>query len=149
MNTKIKLCLAKEIITLRHVVLRQGKPISSCHFDGDDYENTYHFGAFNEDKVIGCVSLIKKDHQNFNYKNTYQLRGMAVLPYYRNKKIGLQILTHAANFLKKKNIELIWCNVRIRAIPFYRKNNFLSKGTEFNIPDVGPHVLMFKALYNA
>ena len=31
---------------IRQEVLRKGKPIETCHFDGDTEKNTIHFGFF-------------------------------------------------------------------------------------------------------
>lgn len=35
-----------ETYSVRHVVLRKGKPIETCRFEGDDLPSTSHFGYF-------------------------------------------------------------------------------------------------------
>jgi ribosomal protein S18 acetylase RimI-like enzyme len=149
LKPETKLCRTNELIGLRHEVLRQGKPISSCHFEGDNDLDTFHVGAFDDNKMIGCVSLMKKKHPKFHQNDIYQLRGMAVLKAYRHKKIGNRLLDFALQHLLKKNADLVWCNVRTSAVGFYQKNHFLINGDEFDIPDVGPHVLMYKILRDA
>lgn len=144
MGLSIQLCSAKDIIPIRHEVLRVGKPISSCHFDGDTNPETLHFVAYRENKKVGCVSFMFKSHPNISSRKSYQLRGMAVLKNSQNQSIGLHLLNYAENYLIQSEAELIWCNVRITAKGFYLKQNFESDGKTFTIPEVGTHVLMYK-----
>lgn len=149
MKPKIQLTDVENIIGIRHRVLRIGKPISSCHFDADKDSTSFHFAACHQNNVIGCVSLMKKSHQHFEDSEVYQLRGMAVLPEFQSQHVGQLLLQNAEAFLKLKHINLIWCNVRIKAMRFYEKNHYQHIGNEFDIPEVGPHVLMYKPLTNA
>lgn len=43
---EIKKITSYETMIVRHPVLRQGKPIETCHFEGDDLSSTYHLGLF-------------------------------------------------------------------------------------------------------
>lgn len=146
MTLKIKQVNAADIMNLRHRVLRPGKPLSSAHFEGDHHKESYHFAAFWDASVVGCVSLMLKTHTRFNNKRAYQLRGMAVESSSRNNNVGHKLLMFSENQLKKNTVDLIWCNVRTSAINFYNKNNYLQVGDTFEIPDVGQHVLMYKYL---
>ena len=42
----IKKTTVLETYSARQPVLRKGKPLSSCQFDGDDLESTQHFAIF-------------------------------------------------------------------------------------------------------
>jgi ribosomal protein S18 acetylase RimI-like enzyme len=140
----IKLCPVKDLIPVRHKILRTGKPISTCYFDGDNNLETFHFGAYKQNKIVGSVSFMMKFHPDIDAKKSYQLRGMAVLKHYQKQSIGLHLLQFSENHLLQQNVDLIWCNVRIKAKGFYQTQNFKIFGEEFIIPDVGPHVLMYK-----
>lgn len=48
---------SKETYIVRHPVLRKGKPLESCLFEGDDLETTHHFGLFLDSELIGIISL--------------------------------------------------------------------------------------------
>ena len=50
---------------VRHPVLREGKPIATCFFDGDDVTTTHHFGAFVNKKIIGVVSVYQNKKSTF------------------------------------------------------------------------------------
>jgi hypothetical protein len=75
----IKKIAAAETYSVRLPVLRKGKPIESCRFDGDNSETTPHFGLYLSQKLVGIISLFKKNNPTFSEKIQYQIRGMAVL----------------------------------------------------------------------
>ena len=140
----IKEITPEATFAVRQPVLRPGKPIESCHFDGDSLSTTKHFGYFNENNLIGIISLFKNSNENFNTKKQYQIRGMAVLENHQKKGIGAVLVLHTENHLKDKGEHLIWFNARESALTFYKKLGYEIKGVQFEIPGVGLHFLMFK-----
>jgi hypothetical protein len=40
----------------------------------------------------------------------------------------------------------VWCNARTPARGFYERAGFAVEGEEFELPEIGPHVLMTLAL---
>jgi len=85
---QIKETPSKETYSVRQPVLRKGKPIESCIFEGDDLETTHHFGLFDNEKLIGIISLFEKINPIFAEKNQVQIRGMAVLETQQKKDLG-------------------------------------------------------------
>lgn len=75
----IKEIPSKETYIVRQPVLRKGKPIESCIFEGDDLETTHHFGLFDNKNLTGIISLFLKINSIFADENQAQIRGMAVL----------------------------------------------------------------------
>lgn len=146
MKPEFKPTNIKNIIYVRHHVLRKGRPIETCSFQDDNISTTLHYGAFLGHKIIGCLSLMKKEHALLEDNNSYQLRGMAVLPAYRDQKIGKTLLYRAEQKIKEFDVKTIWCNVRVLAIEFYKKNQYIKIGHAFDIPNIGSHVLMYKNL---
>ena len=65
-DPSIKKITASETIAVRHPVLRNGKPVESCRFDGDDLETTQHFGYFDGGKLVGVISLFLHSNLQFN-----------------------------------------------------------------------------------
>ena len=86
-----------ELIPIRQAVLRQGLPVEASIFDGDYAEHTVHFGAFENNQLIGCASLVANQTTRLEGQINFmmQLRGMAVLPEYRSKGVGAQLLRAA------------------------------------------------------
>ena len=57
----IKTITSNEVYTVRHPVLRKGKPIDSCKFVGDNLDSTFHLGAFKDTKLVGVLTILKKN----------------------------------------------------------------------------------------
>ena len=144
----IKEITAVETYIVRHPILRNGKPTENCHFEGDERETTIHFGLFDNEKLIGVISVFEHDNTTIDSKKQVQIRGMAVLGAFQKKGYGSTLLQHAEMHLRNKKIELIWFNARVSAVSFYKKLGYTTIGTSFIIPDVGAHYLMFKKITN-
>ena len=146
MNLQVKKIPFNKTFAVRHPVLRAGKPVETCYFEGDELPTTTHFGLFLEEKLLGVLSVFKNECPIIESKNAYQYRGMAILAPYQNKKYGVLLLDAANTWVAEEQGDLIWFNAREKAIGFYERNGFTIFGTVFDIANIGPHVLMFKYL---
>ena len=145
-NCHISIIDHTDTYIVRHPVLREGRPIEDCIFEGDELETTLHFGLFVAKKLIAVASFMENSNPLFSEKKQYQLRGMAVLKAYQSKGFGDMILKHAQNILVEKGVSIIWCNAREIAVDFYKKNNYTTEGKPFDIPRIGLHFIMKKTL---
>lgn len=131
---------------VRHVILRAGKPIESCHFVGDELPSTHHFGCFTANQLLGVISLFEVGNATFEQQKSFQIRGMAVLDSHQKKGIGEALVREAETFCKKQKTRLIWFNARTSAVGFYKKMGYEIEGNEFEIQEVDPHFLMYKKI---
>jgi ribosomal protein S18 acetylase RimI-like enzyme len=136
---------AEQTLPIRQSVLRPGRPVNECNFDGDNAPQTFHLGAFIEEKLVGLASFVVDPHNYFSGKQ-YRLRGMAVLPEYRGKGYGKKLVVHGENLLKQQECDVLWFNAREVALNFYKDLGFVIKGEPFQIPTIGTHFVMFKRL---
>jgi ribosomal protein S18 acetylase RimI-like enzyme len=143
---EIKKITSTQTIIVRHPVLRYGKPIESCHFEGDDLPTTSHFGLYFEKQLVAIISSFKVQNKLFSEENQYQIRGMAVLDEFQKKGFGEALLNYCENEIKLKKGNLIWFNARKTAVGFYKKSGYKILGDRFEIPDVGPHYILFKTI---
>jgi ribosomal protein S18 acetylase RimI-like enzyme len=143
---EIKKITAFETIMVRHPVLRLGRPIETCHFEGDDLSTTWHYGFFLENQLVAVISAFKAKNKLFNVENQYQIRGMAVLDQFQKRGFGEALLNYCENEIGLTNGDLIWFNARETALGFYKKSEYEIIGGQFEIPDVGPHYVLFKKL---
>ncbi len=143
-TSAIQTCLvrADEILPLRHAILRPGRPLESARYAEDDDPDTLHIAAYRDDKLVGCATLILRalgDHPG------WQLRGMASTPDAARQGVGTAVIRAAEESLRSREPRaLLWCNARLVAIDFYRKQGFAAVSGTFLEPDVGPHVRMMK-----
>lgn len=136
---------ADETFEVRHPVLRPGRPIDTCAMPGDQDKDTFHLGLFHKQKLIGVVSLMNNAKPQFDGAQ-FQLRGMAVLEDYQGLRLGNILVDEAERRLKENNIELLWCNARIKALNFYLRKGFEIHGEPFAIEPIGTHYLLAKKL---
>ena len=141
---QIQKILTAETFPIRKEVLRKGMDLP-IEFNGDNDAGTFHFGAFFNEQLVGVSSFMKENNSAF-IGAQYQLRGMAILHEYRGKGVGKLMLNETEKLLKKMNVEVLWCNARISAVPFYQKQGYKCFGNCFQIETVGPHYVMFKTI---
>ncbi|HIP37720.1 MAG TPA: GNAT family N-acetyltransferase [Crocinitomix sp.] len=147
-KTKNKIIITKieveEIKLLRHQILWQHKPTSSqCVIDADFDETTFHIGAKKDKEVVGTSTFIKELNVKINSENQYRLRAMATAETVRGEGIGKQIIEFALQKLKQMKVEILWCDARLKATGFYQKIGFKTLGDIYEVPNVGPHKLMY------
>jgi len=135
---------AFETYAVRQPVLRPGKPVESCYFEGDDSPATKHFGFFDGEQLVGIVSLFESSIRFFREKNQFQIRGMAVLASHQKKGIGEALMQHIENELQQEKNAFLWFNARESAVGFYRKIGYETLGDPFDIGDIGTHYVMCK-----
>jgi GNAT superfamily N-acetyltransferase len=140
----VRMITAAETWPLRLSVLRPNRPLTAAQFPGDDLASTRHFGAFQQDKLVGIVSLFLAEMPGRPGVSALQLRGMATGPAVRGAGFGRALLSASVEFARESDRKLIWCNARTSAVEFYRKCGWEISGAEFEVPDVGPHFHMWR-----
>ncbi|RYG27411.1 MAG: GNAT family N-acetyltransferase [Chitinophagaceae bacterium] len=143
---EIKEIPSVETFTVRHPVLRPGKPLETCRFDGDDLTTTTHFGLFEDADMRGVASLFRNSHPGFREDRQFQLRGMAVLEDYQGFGYGRQLVGICEDQARRAAGELIWFNARENAIGFYETLGYRITGKAFLINGIGMHYVMFKRI---
>ena len=145
----VKKISAADTLSIRQKVLRPNLATDQCHFEGDQAETTFHLGAIKDDSVIGIATMMIDHSPELSEiaKQQYRLRGMAVLPEFRDQGIGRAILEACIQEVQRRGCSLFWCNARKTAAKFYTAAGFSKTSeTTFDIADVGPHFLMYKQL---
>jgi predicted GNAT family N-acyltransferase len=131
---------------IRKLLLRSEYPKKECVFEHDDDDLSFHLGGFQEGKLVSIASFYFERHNHFQPENQFRLRGMATLAEYQKQGMGSALLRTAFPMIKQNQAELLWCNARVAAQPFYQKLGFEIHGEQFEIEGVGTHQLMFKEL---
>ena len=141
----IQLITSEQTWDLRHRVLRphqtayQGNP-------QDKNPSSFHVGFLQNEKIVGIASFHEEPFAELKASKPYRLRGMATDPLAQKQNIGKQVLEFSFQHLQSLNCDLLWCNAREKAFPFYEKMGFLYLGPLFDIEGIGPHKVMYKYL---
>ncbi len=139
---------AEDTRLLRHGVLRPEQPFEATAYDGDDLPQTAHLGIFDLDghRLVGVASLYRESRPGAGAVDGWRLRGMATAPEAQGRGFGTTLLTACGNRVVAAGGAELWCNARKRAIDFYRRGGFAVVGDEFEVPVIGPHVVMVRHL---
>ncbi len=163
----IRAISAAETIAVRWPILRPGFARETAVFDGDEAPSTLHFGAFDGGALVGVASIylvpcpekipalpvsaghVSAAHDDGSARDAtpaFQLRGMATLPEVRGRRFGEALLATCVAAARERGAAILWCNARTSAAKFYAKNGWQIVGVEFDIPTVGPHFRMWRAV---
>lgn len=94
--------------------------------------------------MVSVASFYFENHPEIPNEYQFRLRGMATDSEHRDKGLSSELLRVAFPIIKNNHVEIVWCNARSSAVGFYEKVGFKKIGSEFEIPDIGPHYLMIK-----
>ena len=138
---------AAATLPLRSAVLRPDRPVDTAVFPEDDAPDTLHLGIFDQEELVGVVSLYPKaapvmQQSNREHSTAWQLRGMAIHPARQRQSYGTALVLACKQQVAARRGTLIWCNARTSAVAFYQAMGFAVQGDEFVIPDVGPHFVV-------
>lgn len=128
----------EDVIPLRHIVLRPGKSVETCYFDGDEASTTRHFAWVEGGQVLSIATVMQSSKRIDGVKIPLQLRGMATNPEQAGQGIGSRFL----QALHEELDDSWWCNAREVAVRFYERNGLTRIGGPFDIPGIGPHYVM-------
>jgi len=140
----VKFLIADETLPLRSMVLRDGAPLNDCHFQGDDAPGTFHMGYQSPDGAVVSILTCQSEPMEGYDGIGYRLRGMATHPDWRGKGVGSHLLLSAIEHLSTVvTADYLWCNARRVAYDFYLHLGFDFVSGEFDIPNIGPHRVMY------
>jgi GNAT superfamily N-acetyltransferase len=134
----------EQVRQLRHEVLR-GPTFawSESVYPADDDAATIHLAARDRDRVVGCATWFPEPLES---EPAWRLRGMAVAPDRQGTGVGTLIMAASFERLAALDADLLWCNARMSALPFYEAHGFRRVGGTF--PSVGgiPHTVAVRHL---
>ena len=146
MKIRIKIINSYELHDIRSKVLRNGLDPTMCTFEGDTRINSFHIGAFNNNKILGGVSLIKNNCDENGEVGCFQLRGLCVYNEFQNHGIGTKIIHKIENIITEMNIKYVWMNARESAVKFYLNLGYTNSNKSKIIGKIGLHYMLYKYL---
>ena len=144
--SRVREISARETWPVRHAVLRPGQPLSSCDYDIDSMPGSFHLGVFNGEDLVTIGSFYPVPHPELDGTSQFRLRGMATLQSQQGRGYGFKLLDEAVSRLRMQSCDMLWCNARVSAAGYYIKFGMQRIGEEFDIPNIGPHWLMYMRL---
>lgn len=140
----------EQVLDLRAKVLKPFLQPHECVLPGDDDPLGFHLGASLEldGPLIGIATFMMERHPSLfaEYHHHARLRGMASDPSTRRLGVGRRLVLQGIDELERRGADLLWFNARETAFAFYESLGFLYASEMFDLPQIGPHKVMYKAL---
>jgi GNAT superfamily N-acetyltransferase len=76
----------------------------------------------------------------------WRIRGMATAEGWRRRGLGGAVLHALLERAASRGGGVVWCNARVPATAFYRRAGFRPAGPAFEVPGLGPHVVMWRVV---
>ena len=145
-NLTIAFIEPEETYNLRHQILRPNQTLEDCKYPLDFESSTFHLGAFVEGLLVSVASFYKEKQSDIEGLDHFRLRGMATLVSHRTQRAGSNLIHFAEDYLRRKGASHWWCNARTTVQEYYQRFGMMPLGEEFDIPPIGPHIVMVKKL---
>ena len=140
---EIKIISSQETHDIRQKVLWPHIQDGNYSLDIDHNTNTFHLGTIFNKKIISIGTFVQEKNPKFSATSQYRLRAMATDEKYRFLGAGKSLFLEAVKILKRKKIDLLWCDARIHAIPFYTSLKMKSINEIYEIINIGQHKTMY------
>jgi ribosomal protein S18 acetylase RimI-like enzyme len=120
---------------LRQSVLRPHEAVAGMV--SSESSDAFAVGAFDGEELVS-VGLIAPDGK----PGGWRIRGMATAPGARGRGAGAGVLDALLRHALAAGAQRIWCNARKPARRFYERAGFRVISEEFDLPMIGPHLVM-------
>jgi ribosomal protein S18 acetylase RimI-like enzyme len=137
---------AAETRPLRQRILRPHQRVEQLVFAHDDDVETLHAAAFVGEVIVGTATIHPEPMPGDPSRRAWRLRGMATAPEVRRQGCGAALVDACMVHAVTRGGEIVWCNARATAAPFYDALGFERHGEPFELPEIGPHYLMTKRI---
>jgi GNAT superfamily N-acetyltransferase len=137
---------ADDVRPLRERILRPGQTPEQLCFPGDGERDTLHAAALADGEIIAVASVMREPFPAAPGPGDWRVRGMATREELRGRGIGSALLARCEEHARARGGTRLWCNARVGARSFYERAGMSVCGEQFEIPEIGPHLLMSKPL---
>jgi len=131
---------------LRQRVLRPHETLAQMALPGDDDPEAGHFAAVVPDGAVVGTATVRREAPRWSpdASDAWRLRGMATAEGWRGCGVGARVLAEVIDHVSSHGGGLLWANVRLPAVDFYRRAGFDRRGEPGDDPEIGPHVAMWR-----
>jgi predicted N-acetyltransferase YhbS len=112
----------------------------------DAQADAFHVGVFSDAVLISIGSFFPMVSPRLQHANQFRLRAMATDPAFRRMRAGEQLIAFGCKELRTRGAEVLWCDARLVAVPFYESIGFSKCDDVYEVPLIGPHHFMWKEL---
>lgn len=144
----VELIAVADARPLRQRILRPGLPEAQSVYPDDEADTSVHVGI-RVDGTLVSVSSFFVESTPGSERAAVRIRGMATLPEFRGRGYGRDLVEFGLSHTPLQDYAEAWCNARLTAAGYYQKLGFRPVGEQFELPGIGPHVVMVRAIHSS
>jgi len=129
---------------LRSAVLRPGRDPAQCRYPGEDDRRAASAAALDGDVALSVGTVLPEAPPWDPPAPGWRIRGMATAPEVRGRGLGGRVLELLVSHVAGTGGGVLWCNARTPALSLYRRAGFVARGEVFDLPEIGPHQVMWR-----
>ena len=114
---------SKEVLVIRHTILKFAESAATSILPGDDDASTRHFGLFIAGSLVGVASLFVEPLVARSEPG-HRLRAMAIVESSQRQGLGTALLKAVIAAAATAGSNYLWCTVRPNAVRFYSRLGF-------------------------
>ncbi len=120
---------------LRQAILRPHETLEQVA--AHEPTDAFAVGAFAGERLVS-VGFVSPDGE----PGAWRVRGMATAEDARGQGAGTAVLDALVRHANERGASRVWCNARTPARSLYERAGFRAVSDEFQLPEIGPHVVM-------
>jgi GNAT superfamily N-acetyltransferase len=124
---------------LRQSILRSHETIEQVA--AQEPAEAFAAGGFDGERLI-AVGIVEPGGE----PGRWRVRGMATAPGERGRGVGRGVLDALLEHARASGGTHVWCNARVPARTFYERAGFHACSDAFELPPIGPHLVMEREL---
>jgi GNAT superfamily N-acetyltransferase len=138
-------------LPLRQKVLRPHQTLDELREPDDDTPASTTFAARGPGGEVLATGVVSRRPPPWPDEGgpSWQVRAMAVADGHRGEGLGRLVLDTMLAHVAGAGGGLVWCNARTAARAFYERAGFAVVGDPFELPHIGPHQVMSRAVTTA
>ncbi|MEL6498842.1 MAG: GNAT family N-acetyltransferase [Planctomycetota bacterium] len=148
---RVERITAEDTRALRLAILRPGQPPERVVYPGDDLAASVHVGVRDVSGALVSIAsfyreVVSELARDFAGREGVRIRGMATLPEHRGRGYGRSLIERGLAEMATRVGGVAWCNARTTASGYYGRAGFSVASEVFELPDIGPHVVMTRTV---
>ncbi|UTI65497.1 GNAT family N-acetyltransferase [Paraconexibacter antarcticus] len=127
---------------LRRAILRPHQSPAELAAAEPDDPLALAAGVRGDDGALVAVGFVHPDPDAAPGDAAWRVRGMATAPEARGRGAGSAVLAVLLDHAAAHGAVRVWCNARTPALSLYERAGFTATSGVFDLPPMGPHVVM-------
>ncbi|MEM7162948.1 MAG: GNAT family N-acetyltransferase [Bacteroidota bacterium] len=127
------------------MVLRPNDPVSFSQYPSDNQNDDFHVGAYIDNVLVGVASYYIEKSERLHYPKQSRLRGLAVLPDYREQGVGTELIANSLDIVRGTGSSVLWSAAYPDVCGFFLKMGFIELPEVYQT-ETGPQKLVYRKI---